>query len=236
MARTSAITVQATLSPLQAFPTNSLVNNRAFYDVSFKTATTNQIRQVLLTFPAGTGISQAAVVEVSGIGLGTFSNSGQTVTYTVSSPTQIQQGTTIRLQVDYVANPPTPSPTGGYKIQVTTKDPSGATIDSGSTSGYQIKKIGTSDIAAGAIDPIIVNRLGNSLTILPGTGNSAQVTCGPGEIVSGGGYSVDINGGAACFQSQGSYLWVNSRERRAGEPTLSIPTLHPTALRLLQSV
>ena len=151
MARTSAITVQATLSPLQAFPTNSLVNNRAFYDISLKTASSGTIRQVMLTFPAGTVVSQSAVVEVSGIGLGTFSNSGQTVTYTVTSPTAIPAGVTIRLQVDYIFNPATPNPVGGYKIQVTTKDLNGATIDSGLTSGYQIKRIETADIANNAI-------------------------------------------------------------------------------------
>ena len=43
MARTSAITVQALLTPLQAFPTNSLVNNRAFYDISFLTASIHNI-------------------------------------------------------------------------------------------------------------------------------------------------------------------------------------------------
>ena len=104
----------------------------------------------MLTFPAGTVVSQSAVVEVSGIGLGTFSSSGQTVTYTVTSPTSIPAGVTIRLQVDYIFNPPTPSPVGGYKIQVTTKDPGGATIDSGITSGYQIKQIAKADIAPGA--------------------------------------------------------------------------------------
>ena len=91
MAKMSAITVQALLSPLQAFPTNAFVNNRAFYDISFKAATTSTIGQVLLTFPAGTAVSQAAVVEVSGIGDGTFSNSGQTITYTVTSPSQVRK-------------------------------------------------------------------------------------------------------------------------------------------------
>ena len=85
-------------------------------------------------------------MEVSGIGDGTFSNSGQTITYTVTSPSPVTQGKTIRLQVDYVLNPPTPSPAGGYTIQVTTKDPGGATIDSGSTSGYVIKQIQQQDI------------------------------------------------------------------------------------------
>ena len=146
MARTSAITVQALLTPLQAFPTNGFVNNRAFYDISFQTASSGTIRFVSLTFPAGTQVSQAAVVEVSGIGDGTFSSSGQTMTYTVKSPTPIAAGLTIRLQVDYVLNPPTPSPASGYKIQVTTKDTNGATIDSGSTSGYVIKQIQQQDI------------------------------------------------------------------------------------------
>jgi hypothetical protein len=159
MARESAITVQATLSPLQAFPTNSIVNNRAYYDVSFKTATSGTIRQVLLTFPAGTIVSSAAVVEASGIGPGTFSNSGQTVTYTVTSPTTIAAGVTVRLQVDYIFNPPTPNPVGGYKIQVTTKNPTGMTIDTGMTSGYQIKQIGTADIADNAVTTA---KIGNS--------------------------------------------------------------------------
>ena len=79
------------------------------------------------------------------------SNSGQTITYTVISPVSIPAGRTIRLQVDYVFNPPTPNPAGGYKIQVITKDPNGATIDSGTTSGYQIKQVGSADIANNAI-------------------------------------------------------------------------------------
>ena len=97
-------------------------------------------------------------MEVSGIGDGTFSTSGQTVTYTVTSPSTIPAGKTIRLQVDYILNPPTPSPAGGYKIQVTTKDPGGATIDSGSTSGYLIKQIGTADIAD---NPITSAKIGD---------------------------------------------------------------------------
>ena len=62
--RTSAIAVEATLSPLQAFPTNNLVNTRAFYDISFKTASTSTIGEVLLTFPVDTVVSQAAIVGV----------------------------------------------------------------------------------------------------------------------------------------------------------------------------
>jgi PKD domain len=208
MARTSAITVQATLSPLQAFPTNSLVNNRAFYDISFQTGSSGTIRQVLLTFPAGTVVGQSAVVEVSGIGLGTFSNSGQTVTYTVTSPTTIAAGVTIRLQVDYIFNPPAPSPAGGYKIQVTTKDPGGATIDSGMTSGYQIKQIqsvdiannaitsakiqdgqvGSSDLAPGATVPQVIQRVSPSVTMGPNEGREALINCNPGEVATGGGF------------------------------------------------
>ena len=220
MAKMSAITVQALLSPLQAFPTNAFVNNRAFYDISFKAATTSTIRQVLLTFPAGTAVSQAAVVEVSGIGDGTFSTSGQTVTYTVTSPSQVLQGKTIRLQVDYILNPPTPSPAGGYTIQVTTKDPGGATIDSGSTSGYVIKQIQEQDIAnnaifsakiqdgqvltkdiadnaitksklaIGAVTPAVVVQSSNYMTINPGTSLIVAASCNSGEVATGGGYQI----------------------------------------------
>ena len=208
MARTSAITVQALLTPLQAFPTNGFVNNRAFYDISFQTASSGTIRFVSLTFPAGTQVSQAAVVEVSGIGDGTFSSSGQTMTYTVKSPTTIAAGLTIRLQVDYVLNPPAPSPASGYKIQVTTKDTNGATIDSGSTSGYVIKQIqqqdignnqiyssniqdgqvATKDIARGAVTPITSVTPAERLDLEPGDNDILLVFCPAGQVVTGGGY------------------------------------------------
>jgi hypothetical protein len=153
-ARKSTVRVQATLSPPTAFPANTLVNTRAFYDISFTTASSGTIGDVLLTFPLGTVVNQAAVVEVRGLGPGTISSdgqNGQTVTYTVTSPTSIAAGTAIRLQVDYVTNPPSPSPLDGYQIGVITRDPAGAIIDSGTTSGYEIKQIQSEDIANNAI-------------------------------------------------------------------------------------
>lgn len=68
----------------QLYPTNDLVNSRAWYQVIFTTGTTAPIKQVEVDFPPGTDIANAKLVDTTGLGPGIYTISGQTITYTVA--------------------------------------------------------------------------------------------------------------------------------------------------------
>jgi hypothetical protein len=147
----SDFTTQAALSSLTARPTNNIVNTNSFYDVVFLTATSGAIKTIQVTFPAGTTIPSGAFFnEAEGIGPGTASKSGQTITYTVNNAVSIPAGTKIRLEFANINNPLQVS--SNYKVTVTTRDAANAIIDGPSQSAaYTIKQIGTSAIADGHI-------------------------------------------------------------------------------------
>jgi hypothetical protein len=67
----------------QLYPTNDLVNSRAWYQVIFTTETTAPIKQVEVEFPPGTNIANAKLVDTAGLGPDIYTISGQTITYTV---------------------------------------------------------------------------------------------------------------------------------------------------------
>jgi hypothetical protein len=140
-------TTQATLSSLTARPTNNIVNTNSFYDVVFLTATSGAIKTIQVTFPASTTIPSGAFFnEAEGVGPGTASKSGQTITYTVTNAVNVPAGTKIRLEFGNINNPLTPS--ANYKVTVTTRDASNAVIDGPTQSTtYTMKQLGTNAIA-----------------------------------------------------------------------------------------
>ncbi len=115
----SDFTIQA-LSSLSARPTNNIVNTNSFYDVVFLTGTAGAIKTIQVTFPAGTTIPSSSFFnEAEGIGPGTVSKSGQTLTYTVTNAVNVPAGTKIRLEFSNINNPLNPS--SNYKVTVTTR-------------------------------------------------------------------------------------------------------------------
>jgi hypothetical protein len=142
---TSTIGTQA-LSSVKALQTNNLVNTQSYYDIIFKTGTTATIGKIDVTFPSGTSLSSKVTVEVSGIGSGGYTSSGNTITYTVSSPVSVSSGKTIRLEFGGIGNPSTAS--SSLTVSVTTKASDGTIIEGPATSAaYSIRQIGGSDIA-----------------------------------------------------------------------------------------
>jgi subtilisin len=141
----------AVISFLTARPTNNIVNTNSFYDVVFLTATSGVIKTIQVTFPAGTTIPSGAFFnEAEGIGPGTASKSGQTITYTVTNAVNVPAGTKIRLEFANINNPLSPS--SNYKVTVTTRDSANAVIDGPTQStAYSIKQIGKNVIADGHI-------------------------------------------------------------------------------------
>ena len=146
---TPVFTPQATIPDVWPYQSNNIVNNKALYDIIFRTGSTGIVKNMELTFPTGSNIVKAVLLEESGIGPGSISISGQKLTYTVTSPVSIPSGTTIRAEVGNINNPVVPS--NSLTIQVITRDAAGTVIDNGASAAYAIKQIGTQDIADNSV-------------------------------------------------------------------------------------
>lgn len=146
---------QAALSLTRTSQTNNIVNSKAYYDISFRTTTAGVIKSVEMDFPVGTYVGAATLVEAVGIGPGSIAASGSTgtgmkITYTVTNEVNVPANTRIRIQLANINNPPNPS--SALTVAITTKDSSNAIIDGQtSTTAYNIKQIGTTDIADNSI-------------------------------------------------------------------------------------
>jgi subtilisin family serine protease len=134
-----------TLNYVFATQTNNFVNIKSYYDVMFRTSTPGTIKKIGISFPAGTYVGSANLIEVVGIGTGKISASGssatgQMLTYTINSADNVATGTNIRLQFSNIVNPPDPS--AGYHVTVTTKNSADTIIDGPTQShNYLIKSV-----------------------------------------------------------------------------------------------
>jgi hypothetical protein len=143
---------QPRIAPTQVMvlTSNNIVNAKANYDILFKTGVTGIIKSIQLTFPAGTNIANAIILEASGLPPGTLSVAGQTGTYTITNTISTPPGTAVRLEIGNIINPPNPS--NAHSIKVITKDSVGNPIDVLMISNaYSIKQIGNSEVSDNAI-------------------------------------------------------------------------------------
>jgi hypothetical protein len=188
---------QAALSLTRASQTNNFVNSKAYYDISFRTATAGAIKKVVMDFPVGTSVGSALVVEAVGIGPGTLAASaGEVLTYTVTNAVNIPVNTIIRIQMSNINNPPNPS--NSLTVIITTRDPADAIIDGPTnTLAYNLKQIVTTDISNGAVTNAkiannalsleAIERPGPNTDIPPGMIIEATASCNLGEELVGGG-------------------------------------------------
>ncbi|MGH9911330.1 MAG: hypothetical protein ACRD4J_04515 [Nitrososphaeraceae archaeon] len=147
----SDFTTQAALSLTRASQTSNFVSSKAYYDISFRTATAGAIKSVVMDFPAGTYVGSALVVEVTGIGPGTLSASaGEVLTYTVTNAVNVPALTNIRIQISNINNPPNPS--ASLTVSITTRNAANAPIDGPTpTTAYNMVQVGNAQIAPGAV-------------------------------------------------------------------------------------
>lgn len=195
----------------QLYPTNDLVNSRAWYQVIFTTGTTAPIKQVEVDFPPGTNIANSKLVDTAGLGPGTFTISGQTITYTVAPEVLVPANTELRLQYDNILNPSIPD--ANLTVRITTKDTAGSVIDSGTSLAYKIRQIGTEDISnksitrekikPGAVVAVVTQRSSEVIPIPPGQDQLAVAACKAGEVASGGGYMTNTPKVIVTFSSIG---------------------------------
>jgi hypothetical protein len=201
-------TTQAALTLTRSAQTNNFVNSKAYYDISFRTATAGAIKKVVMDFPAGTSVGSALIVEATGIGPGTLAASaGEVLTYTVTNAVNIPTNTIIRIQMSNINNPPNPS--ASLTVSITTRDSADAIIDGPTnTQAYNIKQIVTTDIANGAVtnakiapDSLalgVAQRPGTAVNVPAGMAATAVAGCLAGESLVAGG--IGFSGNAPDFR------------------------------------
>jgi hypothetical protein len=180
----------------QVYPTNDIVNSRAWYQIIFTTGTTAPIKQVEVDFPSGTNIANAKLLDTAGLGPGIYTISGQTITYTVAPEVLVSANTELRLQFDNILNPSVPD--ANLTVGITTKDSAGSVVDSGTSLAYKMRQIGTEDISnksitsekiePGAVVPVVSQRSGDLISIPAQRDQFAVANCNVGEVATGGGY------------------------------------------------
>jgi hypothetical protein len=139
----------AGLTSVSVVPMTGIVNQRTTYDIFLKTATTATIKTIEMTFPPSFDLTFATkLIEREGIGSGSFSASGSTLTYKVKNPVSVSAGTTIRLELARIVA----GNAGSFTVSVRTLNTANSQID-GPTSSFffSIKDIGINDIAANSV-------------------------------------------------------------------------------------
>ena len=195
----------------QVYPTNDVVNSRAWYQVIFTTGTTSPIKQVEVDFPSGTNIANAKLLDTGGLGPGIYTISGQTITYTLVPEVLVPTNTELRLQFDNILNPSVPD--ANLTVGITTKDSAGSVVDSGTSLAYKIRQIGTEDISnksitsekiePGAVVPVVSQRSGDLISIPAQRDQFAVANCNVGEVATGGGYVTNSSKVIVTYSSLG---------------------------------
>jgi hypothetical protein len=142
---------QAALSLTRASQTNNFVASKAYYDISFRTATAGAIKTIAMAFPTGTSVGSALVVEAAGIGPGIVSASaGEVLTYTLTNAVNVPANTIIRIQMSNINNQATPS--NSLTVSITTRNAANGVIDGPTpTSAFNMVQLGNAQIAPGAV-------------------------------------------------------------------------------------
>ena len=113
-----------------ALTNNQVGASNVTYSYSFKTASAGTVRTVTFLV-SGSGLAGTPAIEQSyGIGAGSVTRTGQTITYTVASAVSVPSGTAIYIEFSGLTNSLV---SGSYVTTITTEDPSGAAIDAGTT-------------------------------------------------------------------------------------------------------
>lgn len=100
------------------------------YSYSFKTATAGTIAKITFAV-SGAGLGGTpTITRAYGIGAGTVARSGQTITYTVTTPAAVSAGIPIYIEFGGLTNSST---VGSYTTAITTQTSVPATIDSGTS-------------------------------------------------------------------------------------------------------
>jgi len=122
----------AALTTVNWSVSNNQINATAVtYSYSFKTATTGTIKSITFVV-SGSGLAGTpAIANSFGIPAGTVARSGQTITYTVTTPASVSANIPIYLEFSGLTNTAT---IAAYTTSITTLNAAAATIDGATTS------------------------------------------------------------------------------------------------------
>lgn len=160
-----------TLTNVAAMPASNIFQENGIHVHQMRTATSGA-KSVNITYPAGFNIANAKFIEISGIaGTGTFTISGQTLTYTLGGNTTIGSNVTIKIKIGDIVNGTTLNNTVTFQ----TKTSAGAVVDS-ATTPLNLIQVGSAMVSDGAVDSAkILDGSITSTDIADGTVGSADL-------------------------------------------------------------
>lgn len=150
-----------------AVPATNIVSETGIYAVVFTTGAAETIKTVEMTFPAGFVISGVKMVEVAGLNPGTFSVSGQVLTYTVTSEVNVPGNQEVRIIAGSIKNG---TSTAASTLTVKTKNAVGVTIEGPAVSNsFTLIKVNAGMLANNSV---------NSTKIVDGSITTADLADG----------------------------------------------------------
>jgi hypothetical protein len=172
------------------------------YTYSFTTATTGTIKTITFAV-SGAGLGGTPTISRNyGIGAGTVTRSGQTITYTVTSAVSVSAGIPIYLSFGGLTNTST---AGGYTTLITTQTSVPATIDSGTTPSVTMSTSNTAvTVAVAPSLTFAVNNTAFELDMDPSLPALADQTATVGLTVqtnANSGYTLNVGDSATGLQS-----------------------------------
>jgi hypothetical protein len=175
------------------------------YSYSFTTATTGTIKTITFAV-SGSGLAGTPTISRNyGIGAGTVTRSGQTITYTVTSAVSVSAGIPIYLAFSGLTNS---SSAGSYTTTITTQTSAPATIDTGTTPAVALAATNTA-VTVGIAQSLAfaVNTTAFELEMDPSVAALADQTATVGLTVqtnANSGYTLSVADSANGLQSSGT--------------------------------
>jgi hypothetical protein len=175
------------------------------YAYSFKTATAGTIKTITFAV-SGSGLGGTpSITRAYGIGAGSVGRSGQTITYTVTSPVSVQAGIPIYIELGGLTNSST---TGSYTTTITTLTSTPSTIDNGTTSAVTFAANNTAvTVNLAKSLTFTVDTTAFELDMDPSLGALADQSATVGLTVqtnANSGYALSVADSATGLQSSGT--------------------------------
>jgi hypothetical protein len=184
---------------------NQVGATNVIYSYSFTPATTGVIKTITFAV-SGAGLAGTPTISRNyGIGAGTVSRAGQTITYTVTSAVSVSAGVPIYLSFGGLTNTST---AGSYTTTITTQTAVPTTIDTGTTPAVTMSANNTAvTVAIAQSLTFSVNNTAFELDMDPSLASLADQTATVGLTVqtnANSGYTLAVADSATGLQSSGT--------------------------------
>ncbi|MGN6798773.1 MAG: hypothetical protein ACTHKS_11555 [Gaiellaceae bacterium] len=196
----------ATLTNMTWSVSNNQVSaTNVSYSYSFKTATAGTIAKITFLVSGANLAGTPTITRAYGIGAGTVARSGQTITYTVTTPAAVSAGIPIYIEFGGMTNG---SPAGTYTTTITTQTSVPTTIDSGTTPTVSLAANNTAvTVNLAKSLTFTVDTTAFELDMDPSLGALADQSATVGLTVqtnANSGYTLAVNDNSTGLQSSGT--------------------------------